>query len=89
MIAKTNLLKPDASQTITFKIAAADLASFDIKNSSWVAERGKYTVKVGASSLNIKQTASFNLAKDIVVEKDHKVLVPEADINEMKPKNTF
>ncbi len=87
--AKTNLLKPGASQTITFKIAAADLASFYAKNSYWIAERGKYTVKIGASSLNIKQTASFTLAKDIVVEKDHKVLVPEADINEMKPKNTF
>jgi beta-glucosidase len=82
--AKTKLLQPGESETINFDINADDLASFDTNRESWVAEAGSYTVKMGASSTNIKQTAGFQLAKEIVVEKDHKVLVPQVQINEMK-----
>jgi len=82
--AKTGLLEPGKSQTLTFTLNAADLASFDTPTTSWMAEAGTYTVKAGASSTNIKQTATFNLAKDIITEKDNKVLVPQAGINEMK-----
>jgi len=84
--AKTNLLQPGKSQTINFTINSADLASFDTKLTSWVADAGKYTVKIGASSDDIRQTANFNLPKSIVVEKDHKVLVPEVEIQELKGK---
>ncbi|MFI5185968.1 MAG: glycoside hydrolase family 3 C-terminal domain-containing protein [Chitinophagales bacterium] len=83
--AKTKLLQPGESQTISFDIDAEDLASFDSKRESWVAEAGTYSIKIGASSQSIKQTATFNLAKEIVVEKDHKVLVPQTEINEIKP----
>jgi beta-glucosidase len=82
--AKTNLLQPGKSQTISFVINSADLASFDTESTSWKAEAGKYTVKAGASSLNIKQTADFNLAKEITVEKNNKVLVPKVAITELK-----
>jgi len=83
--AKTKLLQPGESQTINFTIHASDLASFDTKSTSWIAEAGKYSVKIGASSQNIKQTAGFTLARDIIVEKDHKVLVPQQPIHELKP----
>jgi beta-glucosidase len=45
-------------------------------------------VKVGSSSKNIKQTAAFGVRNDIIVEKDHKVLTPQIQINELKPANT-
>ena len=82
--AKTKLLQPGESQTISFTLNAHDLASFDSNTSSWVAEAGQYTVKIGSSSLNIKLTAAFGLAKDVVVEKDHPVLAPQVPINELK-----
>ncbi|CAN5149624.1 beta-glucosidase [soil metagenome] len=82
--AKTNLLQPGASQTITFTIHADDLASFDTRTSSWIAAAGKYTVKIGASSLDTKTVATFNLAKDITTEKVHKALVPQVSITELK-----
>jgi len=82
--AKTGLLKPGQSQTITFTLKAADLSSFDEQAQSWIAEAGKYTVKIGTSSKNIRQTATFNLDKEIVLEKDHKVLTPQTKINELK-----
>ncbi len=82
--AKTKLLQPGKSETFIFVIRTADLASFDSKDSCWIAEAGNYTVKVGASSLNIKQTASFTLPEDRVEEKVSKALAPQAAISELK-----
>jgi len=87
--AKTALLQPGKSETITFTLHADDLASFDASTSSWVADAGKYNVSIGASSLDIKSATSFNVSKELVVEKVHKVLVPQVTIDEMKPKKAF
>jgi beta-glucosidase len=62
--AKTKLLKPGESQTLSFTLSPRDLASFDGASSSWVAEAGTYAVRVGASSEDIRQTASFTKAQD-------------------------
>jgi beta-glucosidase len=82
--AKTGLLKPGESQTLTFKLTADDLASFDTKSAAWVAEAGKYTIKIGASSLDIRQTAAFDVPKDIIASKVSNALTPQVAINEMK-----
>jgi len=83
---KTGLLQPGESQTLTFTLTPGDLASFDAASSSWRAEAGKYAVRVGASSLDIRQTADFTVGSDMVVEKVNKVLVPVVGIEEMKGK---
>ena len=57
--AKTRLLKPGTSQTLDFELTAMDLASFDTESASWVAAAGKYTVRVGASSTDIRQSKDF------------------------------
>jgi beta-glucosidase len=82
--AKTNLLQPNQSQTLTFTLTANDLASFNTPTSSWMAEVGTYTVKIGASSMDIKKTATFTLDKDLELEKVHKVLVPKIQITEIR-----
>ena len=82
--AKTGLLQPGQSEKITFTIDANALASFDTGATAWIADAGNYTVMVGASSANIKQTASFSLAKAITVEKCNKVLAPQTAITELK-----
>jgi len=81
---KTHLLQPGESQVLTFTIHAADLASFHTDASEWITDAGKYVLKAGASSRDIRQTATFSVSKAIVVEKDHKVLQPEININELK-----
>jgi beta-glucosidase len=62
--AKTKTLKPGESQTLSFTLTARDLTSFDQPSSSWLAEAGTYTVKIGASSEDIRQTATFVKAKE-------------------------
>jgi len=80
---KTGLLQPGQSENITFTINAEDLASFNTDVTAWVADAGTYAVKIGSSSANIKQTANFNLLKEVVVEKCNKVMVPQVTINEL------
>ena len=57
--AKTGLLKPGESQTLIFTIVPKDLASFNTGKSAWVADAGKYEVKIGASSEDIKLTTTI------------------------------
>jgi beta-glucosidase len=82
--AKTKQLQPGETQKVSLTIKAKDLASFDENVSAWVAEAGTYKVLVGTSSLNIKQSASFTLAADKVVEKTHKSFAPDVVFEELK-----
>lgn len=83
--AKTRLLKPGESQTLSFVIDSHRLSSFDPASSSWIAEAGKYDVKIGASSRDIKLAGSFTLGKDITVKKESVSLLPKEKIAELKP----
>jgi beta-glucosidase len=69
---------------LTFTINANDLASFNTGASAWIADAGKYEVKIGASSEDIKLAKAFTLSKTTTVEKVNKALVPQVDINELK-----
>jgi beta-glucosidase len=84
--AKTKLLKPGEVQTVSFMISGKDLASFDTPTSSWVAEPGVYKVNIGASSKDIRQTVSFQLPQQLVVQKVSKALAPTREIKLLKPK---
>ncbi|MBY0480229.1 MAG: glycoside hydrolase family 3 C-terminal domain-containing protein [Chitinophagaceae bacterium] len=82
--AKTKLLKKGESQTLVFTLTVNDLASFYTDKEAWIADAGNYTIKIGASSEDIKLTKTFSLAKDIVVKKVNKALAPQITINELK-----
>lgn len=67
--AKTRLLKPGETQQLKFTLTARDLASFDTERKSWVAEAGKYALKIGASCLDIRAEHIFELDEEIVLKK--------------------
>lgn len=83
--AKTKLLQPGESQTVNFTLNEKSLASFDPASSSWVAESGNYEIRIGASSRNILQKATFSLSKDVTVQSVTRSLVPKDKIKELKP----
>ena len=62
--AKTRQLKPGESETLQMKVSAYDLASFDEQQQSWVSDKGKYTIKFGASCEDIRCTSTYQLAKE-------------------------
>jgi beta-glucosidase len=66
--AKTKTLNPGESEVVSFTLTPRDLASFDEPSSSWVAEAGTYAVKIGASSEDIRQTATFVKPREEKVE---------------------
>ena len=81
--AKTKLLAPGETQTITFEINPRDLASFDTDSSSWIAEAGEYRAMIGASSKDIRQEASFSLHGEIKVKTESEALTPTRKIEEL------
>jgi len=83
--AKTRLLQPGETQTLTFELDKRSLASFDPSVSAWIADAGSYSVKIGASSKDIRQTGNFELARDLTVKKESRSLIPDRTINEIKP----
>lgn len=82
---KTKELKPGESQTLTLTLSPKDLASFLENKSAWIAEAGEYKVLIGASSSDIKQTASFKVEKEITVEKVKKAFELDSKFTELKP----
>lgn len=83
---KTRLLQPGESQVLTFTLHPADVASYHTNRSAWLAEAGAYVVKVGNSSRNIQQTATFRVPTAVVVEKEHRVLQPDVPLTELTGK---
>ena len=60
---KTKLLAPGESETLTMKVSAYELASFDEKSASWETAAGEYKVLFGTSVTDIRANASFRMKK--------------------------
>jgi len=84
--AKTGLLAPGQSQTLTFTLTATDLASYNTAAEAWQTDAGTYTARAGASSLDIRQTATFTVPKAVLVQKSRKLLAPQQPIKELSVK---
>ena len=70
--AKTGLLAPGESETLSLSFAGADLAYYDDEGASgrpgsWVVDRGLYRVLVGGSVRDVVEAGSFEVAEDVVL----------------------
>ncbi len=81
--AKTRLLQPGEEQLLSFELDARSLASFWSGRSTWIADPGDYEVRIGASSRDIRQRATFRLPQSLEVEKVHDVLYPNFLMKEL------
>lgn len=82
--AKTKLLKAGETQTVEFTLTTRDLASFNPESSSWIADKGIYTIEIGSSSTKIQSTIKFVLKTDIECEKVNNVLNNTANFTDLK-----
>lgn len=80
---KTRLLAPGEEQTVRFVIRAEDMASFDETGSYWVADAGRYEVKLGNSSRHFMQVAGFHLGRRIIVQRVNPVLAPKGEMKRL------
>ena len=54
-------LEPGETREATFSITAEELSFYDERTGCWTAEPGKFVIHIGASSADIRRTASFRL----------------------------
>lgn len=80
--AKTKLLKPGESQTLTLSITAPELASFDEAASAWVVAEGEYQFLIGASAQDIKATLTAPVKSFHTTV--HNVMKPQVQLNLLK-----
>lgn len=68
--AKTELLEPGASQTVSFEIAKEEMASYDsggikTENGGYILEAGTYNISIRANSHDILDSSEFTVDADI------------------------
>ncbi|NVK56230.1 MAG: glycoside hydrolase family 3 C-terminal domain-containing protein [Alteromonadaceae bacterium] len=65
--AKTRLLAPNETQTLTIAMDTLQLASFDANRHQWIAEAGDYHIKIGRSSRNIVWQDTITLPDELTL----------------------
>ena len=58
---KKVLVKAGNSETVTITLPVKELAYYDVASKKWVVEAGKYTLKVGNSSRDIKKEIAITI----------------------------
>jgi len=86
---KTRLLKPGESQQLSFELDERSLASFWSGKSAWVADKGEYEIRIGASSKDIRLKSTFELLEELIVEKVHDVLYPNFILKELSKTDEY
>ena len=66
--AKTGLLAPGETQTLTLSFPLRELAGYDAESSSWILEKGSYTVLLGRHSRSTDPVAVLDAEETIVAE---------------------
>ncbi len=82
--AKTGELKPQASEEVTLSFDLRDQAGFDTEASAYVLEKGKYVLRIGASSRETEICAEITLKKELQV-KAVSHIAGEVDLVDWKP----
>ncbi len=54
-------LEPGESASLDFKLDARDFSYYDARRKMWIAESGAFTINLGSSSRDLRQSAEVNL----------------------------
>ena len=71
--AKTNLLQPGESQTVTVTFSIEDMASYDENNTkAYVLEKGDYVISINSDSHTVLDQKTYTADKDVVYKGENK-----------------
>ena len=71
--AKTNLLQPGESQTVTVTFSIEDMASYDENNAkAYVLEKGDYVISINSDSHTVLDQKTYTADKDVVYKEENK-----------------
>lgn len=71
--AKTNLLQPGESQTVTVTFSIEDMASYDENNAkAYVLEKGDYVISINSDSHTALDQKTYTADKDVVYKGENK-----------------
>ena len=71
--AKTDLLQPGESQTVTVTFSIEDMASYDENNAkAYVLEQGDYVISINSDSHTVLDQKTYTADTDVVYEEENK-----------------
>ena len=71
--AKTDLLQPGESQTVTVTFSIEDMASYDENNAkAYVLEKGDYVISINSDSHTVLDQKTYTVDKDVVYTGENK-----------------
>ena len=71
--AKTDLLQPGESQTVTVTFSIEDMASYDENNAkAYVLEKGDYVISINSDSHTVLDQKTYTVDADVVYEGENK-----------------
>ena len=72
-LAKTDLLQPGESQTVTVTFSIEDMASYDENNAkAYVLEKGDYVISINSDSHTVLDQKTYTADKDVVYKGENK-----------------
>ncbi len=87
--AKTKLLAPQESETLTLIIPADALTSFSEEKSAWVIEKGTYGIWIGNSSRDITLEGILIVDTDTIMEAVSSICPLQEDLEELIAPNSI
>ena len=86
--AKTLLLAPEQSQTLTISIPQKVFASFSAEKQGWMVEKGLYGVWIGNSSAALTPCAVIRVEEDVCIEQTHPICPVQVPFEELGASET-
>lgn len=77
--AKTGVLAPGASQTVTLGMRVSDMASYETKHNAFEMTSGKYLMRIGDSSRRTQVATVLNLPQKVQTQKVESAAAPAED----------
>ncbi len=91
--AKTDLLRPGESRTLSLSFPVSQMASFDdtgaVCRSAMVLEAGDYTVFIGTSVRELTEVYTYRLAEDTVTAQLHSYVAPHKLSKRLRSDGTY